>query len=134
MSMRVFVVDVNVGTYYTDDIEPKLEDYYRVIGCELVDIIEVSVGGKQFDLIADDEGMFVPHGARPSVFTNGDQIVSVGTVIFCHCDKNGNETGLNDGDAALLAQSIVKIEADGENEKGDDRNPRWYAVRGVEMN
>lgn len=92
--MRVFVVDVNTGTYYTDDIEPKLEDYYRIIGCKLIDIIEVSVSGRRFDIIADDEGLFVPHGARPSVFTRDDQIVAVGTVIFCHCDESKNETGL----------------------------------------
>lgn len=100
--MRVFVIDVNAGTYYTDDIQDDLETYYKIIGCRTIEISCLEIENRTFDVICDDEGLFNEHGARPSVVDLESHPRMVGSLIFCHTDENGDETDLIDGDAAAL--------------------------------
>lgn len=59
-----------------------LDDYYREIGCDCVDIAVVSVHGTPFNVIVDDEGL-LKGGAIASVFDgNGiPRLVNVAIVL-----------------------------------------------------
>ena len=46
MENKVEVVEVN-----------GLDDYYRLIGCSLVDITQREIAGKYYEIICDDEGL-----------------------------------------------------------------------------
>ena len=126
--MRVFVIDVNAGTYYTDDIQDDIKSYYKIIDCQLIDIAELEIDNTTFDVIYDDEGMFVKNGARPSVVDKNDNVKMVGTVIFCHANKNGDEIGLNDGDAATLNKYMLRVVPD-HLDKNDSRAKTWYVMK-----
>ena len=126
--MRVFVIDVNAGTYYTDDIQDDIKSYYKIIDCQLIDIAELEIDNTTFDVIYDDEGMFVKNGARPSVVDKNDNVRMVGTVIFCYFNKNGDEIGLNDGDAATLNKYMLRVVPD-HLDKNDSRAKTWYVMK-----
>lgn len=36
----------------------ELKDYYRLIGCTTIDIVNRSIKGKRYEIICDDEGTF----------------------------------------------------------------------------
>lgn len=36
----------------------NLEDYYKLIECRCIDIVSRTIGGKRFEIICDDEGLF----------------------------------------------------------------------------
>lgn len=126
--MRVFVIDVNAGTYYTDDIQDDIKTYYQIIGCQLIDIAELQIEDRTFDVICDDEGMFAKNGARPSVVDAKSNVKMVGSLIFCHGDSNDDEVGLNDGDAVVLNKYMVRVAAEEPNEK-DSRPKTWYLLK-----
>ena len=127
--MRVFVIDVNAGTYYTDDIKDDLETYYKIIiGCRLIDIAELQIEERVFDVICDDEGLSAEFGARPSVVDMKSEVKMIGSLIFCHANENGDEVGLNDGDAAVLNKYMVRVVAQEPDEK-DTRSKTWYLLR-----
>lgn len=126
--MRVFVIDVNAGTYYTDDINDDIKEYYRIIGCRLIDIAELEIDGRLFDVICDDEGLSAEYGARPSVVDEKSEVKMIGSLIFCHSDENGDEVGLNDGDAAILNKYMVRVVPEEPNDK-DPRAKVWYLMK-----
>ena len=51
-----------------------------------------------------------------------------GLLIFCHANENGDEVGLNDGDAAVLNKYMVRVVAQEPDEK-DTRSKTWYLLR-----
>lgn len=44
----------------TDDEDGQLQQFYSCIGCDTVDMLEISIGGRKFDIIVDDEGRYKP--------------------------------------------------------------------------
>ena len=126
--MRVFVIDVNAGTYYTDDIKDDLETYYKIIGCKLIDIVDLKIEDRVFDVICDDEGLSAEFGARPSVVDMKSGVRMIGSLIFCHANENGDEVGLNDGDAAVLNKYMVFSESTEDGSVRRNRNPRYPVV------
>lgn len=51
-----------------------------------------------------------------------------GLLIFCHANEEGDEVGLNDGDAAVLNKYMVRVVAQEPDEK-DTRSKTWYLLR-----
>lgn len=35
----------------------SLKDYYRLIDCDVIDIVKRCIGGKYYNIICDDEGL-----------------------------------------------------------------------------
>ena len=90
--------------------------------------MELRIEDRTFDVICDDEGMFAKNGARPSVVDAKSSVKMVGSLIFCHGDSNGDEVGINDGDAAVLNKYMVRVVAEEPNEK-DSRPKIWYLLK-----
>ena len=56
--MKVLLID-------TDTLQPQvvetaggLQEWYRLIKCDLIDIVSRKIGGRYNDIIVDDEGLF----------------------------------------------------------------------------
>lgn len=56
--MKVLLID-------TDTLQPQvvetaggLQEWYRLIKCDLIDIVSRKIGGRYYDIIVDDEGLF----------------------------------------------------------------------------
>ena len=91
-------VDVN------DDEDGQLQQFYKYIGCDTVDMLEVSIGGRKFDIIVDDEGCYKLF-AIPS-FSMSDGAVFFGNVLFEHRDAEGRTTGLDNDDLDILRRAV----------------------------
>ena len=95
------------------DIEDRIEEYYRLIGCDLIDIVSRTIGGKVFDLIVDDEGLLKENfiTAAESRFEEtkdfkGCDCLAGNIVITGFADEEGNLTSLTKEDVDLILKHI----------------------------
>ena len=107
--MRVMLLDVKKGTGLQGiSIPDKLSAYYEKIGCQIIDIVMRRIGGRDFDIICDDERLFDEHpivSALDCMFSPA----LVGNLIFAHHDADGNMTGLNLGDEEIIRNAQIQL-------------------------
>lgn len=84
------------------DILDSLDSFYRIIGCNTIDITQCA----GIDVICDDEGLL--KDSTPSLFILDDSgKVSgclVGGLVFAGHDKDGNTVSLNEEQKRFLGQ------------------------------
>lgn len=126
--MVVCVIDTEKERPQLVDTEGGLDEWYRLIGCSLIDIQEHTIEGQPFDFIFDDEGLF-KEGAKVSALDKDQQPVLVGNLVICKCDSQGNEIGLSKADVELLKKHICILSA---TQELKDRAQRWAAIYGLD--
>lgn len=55
--MRVLLINTNSIMPEIIDTPGGLAEWYRLINCDLIDITTHNIGGRSYDIIADDEGL-----------------------------------------------------------------------------
>ena len=86
-----------------------LEDYYKYIGCDIIDIVRRKIGGLTVEIICDDEGTLVDNPKVSAVdllgrvCLYGNLLVASGRVI------DGNLTELTEEEIEHLKKCLVKI-------------------------
>jgi hypothetical protein len=55
--MKGLLIDVHNAKIQEVEVS-ELDDYYKWIGCENIDITSRKIGGRIYDIICDDEGFF----------------------------------------------------------------------------
>ena len=70
------------------DSEKTLEELYRIIGCDSIDLVRIEVDGKFFDIYCDDE-FLLKEKPVPTLFLSDEQVLC-GNLVFTTCDKDGN--------------------------------------------
>lgn len=108
------------------DVEPKLQEYYEVLGCDLVEFVKRNIGGRNFYLICDEEGRFKQFNAV-TAFNKGFEPDIVGAMLVCGIDERCNERDLTDEELTILVRNSLQIEV----ELGG-KNYTRYALRNVE--
>ena len=84
-----------------------LQDYYRLIGCDLIDIANREIRGERFDIICDDEGLLKAEPQVSAVNGRGEAML-VGNLIICgEADAEGKEMSLTEEDIIHIRQSIL---------------------------
>lgn len=78
------------------DAKHKLQEFYKYLNCDVIDIVEVEIDGHFYDIIADDEAL-LKSPKIPTVFVNEDLII-FGSCAFCRSDCNGNTIGITESD------------------------------------
>lgn len=104
--MRMYLIDVRNGTHGPVDIDNRLEAYYKTIGCEYIDITMRSIGGKDYDIIIDDEGL-MKSGPIVSAAATGLEPVLVGNLLVCNFKDTDDGTGEDD----LTDEDVANIRA-----------------------
>lgn len=95
MQNKVEVVEVN-----------GLDDYYRLIGCSLIDITQRKIAGKYYEIICDDEGL-LKENPKISAINDMGQPMLVGNLIIAEeVDEDGNLTDLLDADIKHIRENI----------------------------
>ena len=56
--MKTILLNVYEEKVQIIDIEPTLDEYYKTLDCSCIDIVERKIGGKFYDVMCDDEGLF----------------------------------------------------------------------------
>jgi len=112
-----FIVDVFKGTAEPVLFRNELADYYRLLNCNLIDIVEAEIGGRLFDIIVDDEGL-MKEDPKPSAFDKDEKPLLCGSLLLCHNDpETGHETALTNEDITLLLSKIVQVDRPGKPEE-----------------
>ena len=56
--MKVLLLDTDSLQPQIVETEGGLEEWYRLIKCSLIDIVSREIGGRYYDVIVDDEGLY----------------------------------------------------------------------------
>lgn len=103
--MKALLLDVMENKIQV--VNPEgLKDYYKLLGCELVDIVNRGIKGKRYEIICDDEGLLK---ANPKISGIDDmgQAMFVGNLIIAgETDDNGNLTDLSEEDLEHIQKNI----------------------------
>ena len=90
----------------------RLYEYYRMLNCRCIDIREVFINDKPFDLIVDDEGLLVENPV-PTFYLEDEDSAIAGNILFAHCDEEGETVGLDDEEIPMLqgylSENIEKL-------------------------
>ena len=91
------------------DIPDELETFYKLIKCDTIDIVRRKIGGKEYHIICDDEGLF-DQPAIPSLINHNYGVDLVGNLIICNCDEQGELQSLTDVEAErIINQTYLSI-------------------------
>ena len=119
--IKGFLVDVKNRTAKEIDFEPSLSKYYELLGCDTIDIVTRSVGGKVFDVICDDEGLMCENPVISAVDTKMEPML-VGSLLFVHHDSAGNTTGVTGEECTHLLAHVCQVT------QGSDTKPHPCVV------
>ena len=88
-------------------VNPKgLEDYYELIGCDLIDIVTRKIGRKYYDVICDDEGL-LQNDPLISAIDDLGQPMFVGGLIICGLvNDEGENTDLTSRDIKYIKDRV----------------------------
>ena len=99
--LKMFLLDVENETASELDVVDDLDEFYRLLNCRCIDIVERTVAGRQFTFIVDDEGKDNPKISALD-FAEWEPML-VGNLLICHTDFDSGElTALSVDDVAHL--------------------------------
>ena len=86
-----------------------LEDYYKYIGCSVIDIVRRKIGDVTVEIVCDDEGTFAEHPkvsaidvvGQPCLF--GNLLIAGGKVI------DGNLTELTEEEIEYIKGFLIEV-------------------------
>lgn len=99
--LHCIVLDVNKNEVRVSDIDRTLEAYYKEIDTDMIEIPRLKIGGRRFDIIADEEGVLKAEPIVSAFSTIGEGRL-VGNLIIC----GPNLKNLTDADVAFVNQHI----------------------------
>ncbi len=106
--MRALWLDVECRKVEEVEVN-ELEDYYKLIDCRCVDIVVRKIGGKPYDIICDDEGLFKENNPISAVDENWNPML-VGNLIICGlADSEGELSSLTDDDMKHIRKRIKAV-------------------------
>ena len=94
--MKMLLIDSGRGEDRVVETEGGLDNYYKLLDCELIDITTRSIGGELFDIILDDEGLLKDDRIVSAVDKKGHPAL-VGNLLISKADEEeGRQIGLTD--------------------------------------
>ena len=85
----------------------ELEDYYRLIGCDCIDIVARKIGDKYLEIICDDEGLLKENPRISAVDKNMKPALVGNLLIAGSTDEDGELTSLTDKDIELIKNNLL---------------------------
>lgn len=106
--MKGLLLDLNENK--TKVVEANsLQDYYDLIGCNLIEIVNRRIGRKRFEIVCDEEGTFVLE-PKISAIDNLGTPMFVGNLIICgQADEEGELTDLSTNDINYIKKRIIEM-------------------------
>lgn len=86
-----------------------LDDYYRYIGCNTVDIVHRVIGELDVEIVCDDEAMFADYPKVSAIDKSGYPCLYGNLLIAGGFVTDGELTPLTDREIAYLKQHLVLV-------------------------
>ena len=99
--MTGLLVDVQRSTVKIVNVS-GLQDYYRLIGCTTVDIVNRKIGKKRYEIICDDEGLLTNEPIVSAIDGKLQPMLVGNLIIAGEADTDGNLTSLKADDLVNL--------------------------------
>ena len=106
--MKTILLNVIEEIVQIMDVEPDLQAYYKALDCDCIDIVERKIGGKFYDVMCDDEGLF-REPQKISAINDMGEPMFVGNLLFFNNDGQGDLVGLSDKDIEHIKKHIKKM-------------------------
>ena len=113
--LKGYLIDPEILHCEVVEIEDKngrLENFYNLLRCDLIDITSRKIGGRSFDIVCDDEGLFKTPRFASACYEDGN-VALVGAIFICNYGGNGELSSLTDTDIHLIESSIRLYNDDG---------------------
>ena len=109
MKIKGILVDVKSNIIEVCEIEKSLESYYKILNCELIDIVSMKIGHRYFDIICDDEGLMKEDITISAIYDDFTPAL-VGNLFIVRHDGKGNERSLTSDDILLILEHVTTIQ------------------------
>lgn len=126
--MRAYFINSETDEHGAIELEPKLDEYYRLIGCRCVDFAVREIDGHPYNIVLDDEGLLKPNRiAAISVQSDmwGNQERLAGNLLIFGLDPDDYEHGCK----SLTDEELLQIQRrmiDGVFADGSEHPVLWY--------
>lgn len=101
------LIDVKNGVAKPYEMIDDLDEIYKVIDCQLIDIVYRGIGGKPFTIICDDEGL-LKDSPIVSAVDKEDKPMLVGNLFICSPENdNGDLVSLAKEEAEHILKHIA---------------------------
>lgn len=108
MKIKGVLIDVFKEEVREIEVEKNLDSYYKILGCDCIDIVNRQIGDKSFDIICDDEGVF-KEPQKISAINNLGEPMLVGNLFVVKFDGVDDETSLSDDEIKYVIDHCQKI-------------------------
>lgn len=110
-NVKMLYVREDTATF--EQVEPSLQNYYNLLACDYIDIVNVSFNGKSYDIICDDEALCKQPPFSFSVISKEGHPMIAGNILVCN-SEDGYETSLTPEDMLNLLPSVCWTIQNGE--------------------
>ena len=87
------------------DSDNVLSELYKIIGCDLVKVVQVEIEGKFYDVYCDEE-FLLKEKPVPTLYINAEQILC-GNLVFTTCDTDAKRGSVTEEDIGKLIDFIL---------------------------
>lgn len=91
------------------EIQDDIQEFYKLIDCRCIDIVNRKIGRKRFDIICDDEGLFTDSPKISAIDNLGKPMLVGNLIIVGTADENGDLVGLTDNEVKYVTERIQKM-------------------------
>lgn len=102
--LSMLLVDVYRSKIEVVHIKDDLDEFYRLLRCNTIDIAQRKIGPGTYEVICDDNGL-LKGDQRPSAFSKTGDVQFVGNLLVCKYGGAGELAGLDADDIHNLMQN-----------------------------
>lgn len=103
--MKMILLDVKNDVVEIVEAD-GLQDYYKHIGTDVIDIVTRRIGGEPFEIICDDEGLFKEYPKISAIDDMGQPMLVGNLLIAGGVDNEGNMEPVEIEDIEYVMQFI----------------------------
>lgn len=101
---------INVQDNEVNVVEANgLEDYYKYIGCNLIDIVRRKIGDLTVEIVCDDEGTFCEHPKVSAIDITGKPCLYGNLLIASGRVIDGNLTELTERELKYIKNFTIRL-------------------------
>lgn len=110
-TIKGILINVYEGYVKVVEVEKTLDEYYRILGCNCIDITRRKIGNKTFEIIVDDEGALKTRPIISAVDSYGNPAL-VGNLFIVKFNGIDNITSLSEQDIGYIKTKIKSYYGD----------------------
>lgn len=107
--LRGVLVDVENEKISVVEIPDELDEFYKILNCSCIDIVNRKIGRKRFEIVCDDEGLF-KDTPKISAIDNLGTVQLVGNLFIVGSEViDGNLTSIPADDESYVLSKIQRM-------------------------